>query len=1222
MITSPTLPLTPRQSVNKAFLKVKPARVDVQRFKDNLITMFDGVTKGESEEHHKNLIIDFLKKTYYDPSHAINTKGRNDLVIHIGATTKTPVGVIIEAKSPTNKSEMITSAKLNNKALQELVLYFLRERITHNNLAVKHLVVTNCNEWFIFDAQLFDTLFAHNTQLVQQFTDFELGNLSLKTTADFYKQIAEPAISTVIDKLQYTYVNLSTYHHYITSTNKDDDKQLVALFKLFSPEHLLKQSFVNDSNTLDKNFYNELLHIVGLTENKVGGKKLIQRLNETNRNSGSIMEDAVMQLDSLDKLNRVPNLTQYGTTTPEQLFNVAIELSITWINRILFLKLLEAQLVAYNKGNKKYAFLNIATLKNYDDLNDLFFKVLARKHADRHADVQLLFSHVPYLNSSLFEPTELEQTTLFISNLKHNATLPIMPATVLKTQQGKKSTGALNTLSYLFEFLDAYDFSSEGTEDVQDDNKTLINASVLGLIFEKINGYKDGSFFTPGFITMYMCRETIRQNVVQKFNEAKGWQCQTFIDLLNKDYTIAEGNAIINSLKLCDPAVGSGHFLVSALNEIIAVKHELKLLVDKHGARLKGYGIEVVNDELNITDSDGERFVYLPTNKESQRIQETLFNEKQTIIENCLFGVDINPNSVKICRLRLWIELLKNAYYKTPTELETLPNIDINIKCGNSLISRFAIDADLTRALKKSKWTISSYRDAVATYRNAENKEQKRTLEKLIQSIKQDFTTDISQNDPKVRKLQQLEYNYGLLVGPTMFSREPEAHYGNANNEQKAKERELKLLAELTALKTEIDNIKNSRIYDNAFEWRFEFPEVLSDTGEFLGFDIIIGNPPYLQVRELSEVLQAGLSSPNHKYYNVVKGSRLNLFQYFIGLSDELVTLKGYTALIYQNSFLAEETTQSARKFLFNKHTILSIDSFPERDNENKRVFDDVKMSVCVTITQKKESENFFFDLNIWNDRSMLEGKKSTFSKQEIINLFPNEFTIPSISEFEKNLFFKLIQVKDNLKFSVKSGELDMTAAKKYFTKNSKNALIVKGAQVQKYFLSNLPSQGEVSFLDKKLYFKENSSTGRIKNSEKTRLVMQRITGVDSKIRLITTIIPPNVFCVNSTNYIVDENIDNLKYLLAVLNSNLINYFFKTTSTNTNVTSHELEKILIPNLKLKQQKPFIKLVDKILALKSTNPTTNTTALEAQIDAMVYELYELTPEEVAIVEAGN
>src|SRR5690606_33701554 len=129
-----------------------------------------------------------------------------------------------------------------------------------------------------------------------------------------------------------------------------------------------------------------------------------------------------------------------------------------------------------------------------------------------------------------------------------------------------------------------------------------------------------------------------------------------------------EANKIVNSIKICDPAVGSGHFLVSALNEMIAVKNDLKILQDRDGKRLKEYQVEVVNDELIVTDEEGELFEYnpgsagSPANRESQRIQETLFHEKQTIIENCLFGVDINSNSVKICRLRLWIELLKNAY--------------------------------------------------------------------------------------------------------------------------------------------------------------------------------------------------------------------------------------------------------------------------------------------------------------------------------------------------------------------------------------------------------------------------------------------------------------------------------------------------------------------------------------------------------------------------------
>ncbi|HRP39617.1 MAG TPA: hypothetical protein PLM55_08040, partial [Chitinophagales bacterium] len=655
--------MKPRKALNKAFLKVKPNRTEIEGFKTNLITLLDRTNDTESEEFHKNLISDFLKDTYYKQNHFINTKGRNDLVIHNGQNANSTVGVILEAKKPTNKSEMITTKKLNVKAFQELVLYYLRERITHKNLEVKHLVATNINEWFIFDATLFDRLFAQNKNLVKQFNDFEGGRLADTKTDFFYKEIAEPFIDSIPSEIEFTYFNIQDYQKPLRNTNKEDDNSLIALFKLLSPEHLLKLPFANDSNNLDKRFYSELLHIIGLNETKEGSKKIIERNKAGERNTGTILEDAIIQLDSLDKLNRLEKPSQFGNTKDEKLFNVALELSITWINRILFLKLLEAQLINYHKGDKSYSFLNFEKIKNYDDLNSLFFQVLARKYDARNEDVKKAFEKTPYLNSSLFEPTDIEQVTLFISNLKDEKTIPIFSQTVLKDQQGKKRTGNISTLQYLFEFLDAYDFGAEGGEEIQEDNKTLINASVLGLIFEKINGYKDGSFFTPGFITMYMCRETIRKAVVQKFNESKKWNCTTLEELYDKIEDRKEANNIVNSIKICDPAVGSGHFLVSALNEMIAVKNDLKILQDRDGKRLKEYQVEVVNDELIVTDEEGELFEYNPSNKESQRIQETLFHEKQTIIENCLFGVDINSNSVKICRLRLWIELLKNAYY-------------------------------------------------------------------------------------------------------------------------------------------------------------------------------------------------------------------------------------------------------------------------------------------------------------------------------------------------------------------------------------------------------------------------------------------------------------------------------------------------------------------------------------------------------------------------------
>ena len=161
--------------------------------------MLDRINDKESEEFHKNIVSDFLKKTYYDPNNFINTKGRNDLVIHNGNTAKSSVGVIIEAKSPINKSEMVSVTKLNTKAFQELVLYYLRERITHKNLEVKYLVITNIYEWFIFNAKTFERLFAENKNLVKQFEDFENNRLSGSTTDLFYANIAKPFIDGLTD---------------------------------------------------------------------------------------------------------------------------------------------------------------------------------------------------------------------------------------------------------------------------------------------------------------------------------------------------------------------------------------------------------------------------------------------------------------------------------------------------------------------------------------------------------------------------------------------------------------------------------------------------------------------------------------------------------------------------------------------------------------------------------------------------------------------------------------------------------------------------------------------------------------------------------------------------------------------------------------------------------------------------------------------------------------
>ena len=1184
--------LKPRKALNKAFLKVKPNRTEIEGFKTNLITLLDRTNDTESEEFHKNLVSDFLKDTYYKQNHFINTKGRNDLVIHNGQNANSTVGVILEAKKPTNKSEMITTKKLNAKAFQELVLYYLRERITHKNLEVKHLVATNINEWFIFDATLFDRLFAQNKNLVKQFNDFEAGRLADTKTDFFYKQIAEPFIANITSEIEFTYFNIQDYQKPLRNTDKADDNSLIALFKLLSPEHLLKLPFTNDSNSLDKRFYSELLHIIGLTETKEGSKKLIERNKAGERNTGTILEDAIIQLDSLDKLSRLEKPNQFGNTQEERLFSVALELSITWINRILFLKLLEAQLITYHKGDKSYSFLNLDKIKNYDDLNSLFFQVLARKYDDRNEDVKKIFEKVPYLNSSLFEPTDLEQVTLFISNLKDDKTIPVISSTVLKDKQGKKRTGSLTTLEYLFEFLNAYDFSSEGSEEIQEDNKTLINASVLGLIFEKINGYKDGSFFTPGFITMYMCRETIRKAVVQKFNETKNWNCTTLEELYDKIDDRKEANEIVNSIKICDPAVGSGHFLVSALNEMIAVKNDLKILQDRDGKRLKEYQVEVVNDELIVTDEEGELFEYNPSNKESQRIQETLFHEKQIIIENCLFGVDINSNSVKICRLRLWIELLKNAYYKNSTELETLPNIDINIKCGNSLVSRFAIDADLKQALKKSKWSIDSYRIAVDTYRNAESKEQKREMERLIADIKSDFRSEISLNDPKIKKLRKLSGDlYQMTNQGQLFemSKKEKADWNKKVTQ---------LTEETKKLEAEIEEIKANKIFENAFEWRFEFPEVLNDDGDFVGFDVVIGNPPYINFANLPET--------EREYYNKFElyKNKTDLYAFFVGLGAKIKNHNGFICLIIPHTWVSTTSFLPLRKLLLDQINLMSIVEL------DFGVFKDAYVKTVIIQTDNKQKdkirlldENFILKVEI---------PKETIAKDEElkINLTwnPIKYNIYTKIKTDATKLGDIIHFSRGIKTSNDS---------RFLFKENKGQdyyKVIRGRNIKAY---------RIDYDNEYIWYRPDlmkEKAGCLPHTKELFLTPQKIITqrVNSSGQLLATYDNEQFFCLDTTNVsseIIDKNCD-LKFIVGVMNSKLINCWFNDEFKNPTISGYELHQIPIKR-NYEIEKEISKLVAEILVdIKLGKVIENPIN---QIDQLVYQLYELTEEEIKIVE---
>ena len=930
--------LKPNQVLNKAYRQVAIETEDFNHFKDVLRTLLFTVTDGQREETQKEHLRNFLSDTFYKPYYMAPEEDI-DLAVRLDKTSKSNIGLLIEVKSTTNKNEMISVGNLNRKALQELLLYYLRERITKKNTDIKYLIATNVYEYFIFDAQEFEQKFYQNKKLKKEFQDFEDGRKTSHKTDFFYSEIASLFIEEVADSLDYTYFDIRSYAKYL-----DEDtapKKLIELYKVFSDVHLLKLPFQNDSNSLNKKFYAELLHILGIEEKKENNKIVIVRKTVGRRNEASLLENTINQLDAEDCLRKVPNIAIYGSTQEERLFNVAMELCITWINRILFLKLLEAQMLKYHNGEQCYKFLSIQKIRDFDDLNTLFFQVLARSVHQRTASVLKDFEYVPYLNSSLFEVTELESNTIKINSLSQRFELPLFTNSVLINRKGKQQFNSLPTLNYLFAFLDAYNFASEGSEEVQEEAKTLINASVLGLIFEKINGHKDGSVFTPGFITMYMCREAVANSVLTKFNNFYNWNCTSVTDLYNKIDDIAQANQLIDSITICDPAVGSGHFLVSALNELIRLKYELGILVDSEGKRIKksDYTFSIENDELIVTDADNNLFSYNPLNEESRRIQETLFKEKKTIIENCLFGVDINPNSVKICRLRLWIELLKNAYYTAESDykqLETLPNIDINIKCGNSLLHRFDLTDSIKSVLKETGISISQYRNAVSKYKNAQDKAEKWELDSMIAEIKSKLTTEIGAKDPKKLKLNKRRAELVNLLAPQLFEM--------SKKEQKDWQKRVDAVKkEIAELESYFEEINSNKIYLGAFEWRIEFPEVLDADGNFIGFDCVIGNPPYIQLQSMgtdADVLE------RMKYKTYVRTGDIYCLFYEQGMN--LLKPNGCLCYITSNKWMKAGYGKELRQYFVSEtNPVLLIDF------AGVKVFDTATVDVNILMLQK-----------------------------------------------------------------------------------------------------------------------------------------------------------------------------------------------------------------------------------------------------------------------------
>ncbi len=1204
-------------------------------------------SQSENEDYLvANALSPFLTMLNFKTHIKTKQKGKSEIDLSISKDEfSKDLEVLIEAKKP-NSKEFITHTKVNSKALHETILYYFRNR--EYSFSLKFIIITDFYKFYIFKISEFEELFYKNPSFKKLFEEFCNPNSLFKgNTEEFYKEVAK-LIENSKENLKGFLIDLT----FLKDKQKSNFKNLASIYKTFHRDFLLSEFNPNDANSLNNAFYKELLYILGLCESKQNSKLIIAKSQESEEEQGTFY-------------------TAINSKLKEENFETILKLLILWLNRILFLKLIESNLVRFN-DDKNLKFLNFKKIPDFDKLSELFFEVLAKEKSTRKKSE---FAYLPYLNSSLFEKQSIENT-LEISSLSNDLKLFYYKNTVLKDDKCKAKKGQVGLLEYLFEFLDSFDFGSDDEQSEILSQKELISSSVLGNVFEKLNGYKEGSFYTPSFITSYMCKESITKVVLDKFNAQFDLDAKDISELrksLRKEDKKAQ-KELLNSIKICDPAVGSGHFLVSALNVMLSIYDELNLFDEE-------FYLEVQNDEILITGRKGEFIEYkrpsTPKDK-AHLIQQELFHTKKDIIENNLFGVDINPNSCEITKLRLWIELLKHSFYQSFDDenyhdLKTLPNIDINIKCGNSLVSYFETGKSLSHypnikeRINKYKRIVKDYKEGFYIDKNLIAKEIKNLQESFKNfCLKDKFNKEIKQ---LTNGANEYSKKYGDFLADEHHDEKFKSFFSKNMFEFSFDEKVA--IKEFANLKKEYDNIFNLES-NHPFEWRFEFPEILDDDGNFKGFDLIIGNPPYIRQEELKE-LKPHLA----KNYKVYKGTS-DIYTYFYELGFNVLKENGILSFITSNKYTRAGYGGALREFLLKNVKFLEY-----TDLNGIKVFDSATVDTSILCFEKSKSkDNKFkylalsnkilktcaYNIGLYKDfaefsQNSLSKESFTFSDENTsalkakierigtplkewqgLNIYRgiltgyneafiittekrNEILANCKDEAEKErtakLIRKMLRGRDIKRYSYEwAGLWVINTHNGYKNQNGEKveAINIKHyPSLKKHFDEFYPQLEKRA--DKGLTPYNLRNCAYIEEFEKEKIVYPCIMAKEPCFSYETSF----AFAMAPAN-IITSNSDILKYILAFLNSDFIylmlRKFYMGGGIEGELKTNNLEKLPIPKINSKNQKladELINLVDEILKAKEQDKNANTQELENKINSLVYKLYNLTEEEIKIIE---
>ena len=731
------------------------------------------------------------------------------------------------------------------------------------------------------------------------------------------------------------------------------------------------------------------------------------------------------------------------------------------------------------------------------ELEPLFFGIFntepdkrERLFHQEHWDLRWLaeWEKLPYLNGGLFERDEVDKMKIKL------------PASLFEQ---------------LFKFMASYNFTID--ENDPDDADIGIDPEMLGKIFESLleDNKAKGAFYTPKEIVRYMCKESLIAYLETKVSD----NASEMLDTKQSIRTFVEHHELpeelepyrevldtaLRDVKICDPAIGSGAFPMGLLNELWRCRE----------------AIEIVPDELDL----------------AYRAEL-----KKEIIENNIYGVDIERGAIDIARLRFWLSIVVDAEKPEP-----LPNFDYKFMQGNSLVESYK-GFDLSRISNRLPGGQSKSTQLLL---GLDSEFSKKNLQRLMRDY-------FSVTDHKQKDSMRQAINDAVKQLITDF-------IGVTNDELKS---------------------LNPSANKDFFLWHTWFKDIF-DNG---GFDIVIGNPPY-KIVEKEDKYKPFYDT----HYIVAHGGKRNLYHLFFERGITITKNKGVLSYITPDTYFSGNDTLHLRKYLVEHSTIQNIVHYTEKD----KVFENVTQAVAVIILYKQKGTCSF---------SILEhGSISTINYNNLTN--DNKYIFKSSNRaIERICMCKCTfgDVANGYK-----GDVNLGIKKGYFrkTKETNSLPLVRGIQISKFLYEPGDEYCLIDALSKN-------------QTALHRVIFQEVANMGLIQRVKGTIIK-DVICGDSCNIIYPKSDDiDIKYLLGILNSSTVNYYFKFYNQTNHVPIGEIKNIPFPKVTKIKQEPIISVVEKILNIKKSIPNADTSALEHQIDELVYQLYNLTPEEIAIIEQNN